>query len=418
MRVAYIAPYQGVELIKRRPSLRNLALAGNAKIEFVADLMQRYGHDVIIISQGEVVENSLAYYPAFVESTPSSSRIPVHYASAFPVNFINGSWSSWNLLTIFKRLHRVAPFDVVLIYNLKLPQLACGQYALDKLHLPVILEHEDDAFVDVSGSMVPSLRVRWQLRRARQILQQISGGIGVSPHLVAKFPGQVPTLLLRGVVSDEIVSCARRPSLEKKNWVAFSGTFVSSKGLIPLIEAWKMIDLPGWELHIAGHGVLAEQVRAMSEGSANIVLRGLLNRQENARFLSEAKIGINPHDLSETPGNVFAFKIIEYIAAGAHVITTPMGPLERELEQAVTYLADNRPATIAAALERVIKDRHFEHTAALAAELNYGPAAVARSLHLLLTDVLDRFGKADKYVAPSSARNSESVAPAGIRNDD
>lgn len=396
MRVAYIAPYQGVELLKRRPSMRNLALAGNAKIELVADLMQRYGHEVTIISQGEVVENSLAYYPPFVESTTSSGRIPVHYASAFPVKFINGFWSSQKLLTIFKRLHRAAPFDIVLIYNLKLPQMTCGQYALDKLCLPVILEYEDDAFVDVSGSMSSSRRVGWQLHHARRILQQISGGIGVSPHLIEKFPGQVPALLLRGVVSDELLSCARRPNLEKKNWVAFSGTFASSKGLIPLIEAWKTIDLPGWELHIAGDGVLAEQVRAMSEGCANIVLRGLLNREENARFLGEAKIGINPHDLSLTPGNVFAFKIIEYIAAGAHVITTPMGHLERELEQAVTYLADNRPATIAASLERVIKDRHYERTAAQAAEINYGPASVAKSLHLLLTEVLDRFGRADK----------------------
>jgi len=66
-----------------------------------------------------------------------------------------------------------------------------------------------------------------------------------------------------------------------------------------------------------------------------------------------ATIGINPHHVSETPGNVFAFKIIEYLASGAHVITTPMGPLEKELEAGVTYMPDNSPATIAAALELV-----------------------------------------------------------------
>ena len=62
MRIAYVAPYQGPGLLQSRPSLANLALAGNLKIELVADLLHQHGHDVEIISQGEVVENSLRYF--------------------------------------------------------------------------------------------------------------------------------------------------------------------------------------------------------------------------------------------------------------------------------------------------------------------------------------------------------------------
>jgi glycosyltransferase involved in cell wall biosynthesis len=406
MRIAYIAPYQGPKLLARRPSMLNLALAGNTKIELVAELLTRQGHDVTILSQGEVVENSGTFYPAFTETT--ASAIPVHYASAWPVRFVNGFWSSRKLLGIFKQLHRAQGFDAVVIYNLKLPQMACALHAMNHLGLPVVLEHEDDAFVDLDGNAVVSARVRWQLERARKIMKRLSGGIGVSPHLIDKFSPSIPRLLLRGVISDEVLDAARRHVGERRNIVAFSGTLAHSKGVIPLIDAWKKAPPAGWELHIAGHGVLTEQVATMAAGVPSIVLRGLLNRQQNAAFLCEAKIGINPHDLSETPGNVFAFKIIEYLAAGAHVITTPMGPLEADMERGVTYIADNKPDTIAAALAKVIREHEYVRTAAPAAENSYGPAAVAASLHKLLVDVVSRAGRQGASGLPTAAGSSVS----------
>jgi glycosyltransferase involved in cell wall biosynthesis len=390
MRIAYVAPYQGPALIDRRPSLKNLALAGNLKIELIAELLRRHQHDVEILSQGEVVEHRFKHYPAFSETRPSDSGIPVYYASALPVRFVNGWWSSRGMLSLFRERHRVSPFDLLIIYNLKRPQAACAAYAMDSLGLPVVVEYEDDMFVDVAGQSEQGIRVRWQLRRAKRILDSAAGCVGVSPFILSRFPAPIPRLLLRGVVSDEILGFRNKENRERRNWVAFSGTLFRSKGLEPLITAWGMARVPGWELHIAGHGELADKLREMAGNDPSIVFHGLLDRRENARFLSEAKIGINPHELSETPGNVFAFKIIEYLAAGAHVVTTPMGALEPEFERGITYLPDNRPETIATTLERVIGERLFERTAAKAAEDVYGPAAVANGLNKLLNEVVLR----------------------------
>jgi glycosyltransferase involved in cell wall biosynthesis len=171
--------------------------------------------------------------------------------------------------------------------------------------------------------------------------------------------------------------------------VVFSGTLSRTKGLEPLIKAWDMVGPPDWELHIAGEGELGDRLRKMAASSRGIVFDGLLDRNENARLLCSAKIGINPHDLSRTPGNCFAFKIIEYLAAGMHVITTPMGPLEPELERGITYIADNKPETIASALKQVIENRSYQRTAAEAALRTYGPDAVAESLEVLLRQVVN-----------------------------
>jgi glycosyltransferase involved in cell wall biosynthesis len=132
---------------------------------------------------------------------------------------------------------------------------------------------------------------------------------------------------------------------------------------------------------------LTPALERLAAGDRSIAFHGLLNRQENARMLCAAKIGMNPQDLTSTPGNVFPFKLVEYLAAGAHVISTPRGPLESELEAGVTYVPDNSPETIAEGLKRVIRDRRYEKTARQAAVQIYGPAAVSKSLNRLLMQV-------------------------------
>ncbi len=168
MRLAYIAPYQGPALIMRRPSRINLALAGNLKIELVAELLAERDHDVEILSQGEVVENRLAYFPAFDEPRPFSAEIPVSYASALPVRFMNAWWSSRRTLALFQERHESARFDLVLVYNLKPPQVSCAQHAMDRFELPVVVEFEDDLFVDVRGRDEDGFRARRHLPGARR----------------------------------------------------------------------------------------------------------------------------------------------------------------------------------------------------------------------------------------------------------
>src|SRR2546427_11295386 len=133
MRVAYIAPYQGPELLRTRPTLRNLSLAANVKMELISELLLRKGHEVEIFSQGEVVDNQLKFFHGFSESEAFHPLVPIHYASALPVKRLNGFWSSSRTEALFKARHRVAPFDVMLIYNLKSPQVTCAQYGIRNL---------------------------------------------------------------------------------------------------------------------------------------------------------------------------------------------------------------------------------------------------------------------------------------------
>jgi len=393
MRIVYVAPYQGPTVMARRPIIRNNSLAAKVKIELVAELLKKSGHDVEVISQGEVIENSLKFYQGFREAAPFDPDIPVEYSSTVTARFINGVWSSIATLQRVRSRHQARPFDAMLFYNFKLPQVVCANYALRRLRIPVVLEYEDDAFVDMNGKSERGFRSRCHLYAAREMLKVISGCIGVSPHLLAQAPSSIPKLLLPGVVSNEISEIMKACELPRKNWIVFSGTLYKTKGLEQLIKAWNRSSINDWELHIAGDGEMNEMLREIARGNPSIVFHGLLDRKENARLLCSARIGVNPHDVSATPGNVFAFKIIEYLAADLHVISTPMGPLDSQLEAGITYMPDNKAKTIAATLKQVIESRCYERTAAQAALQTYGPEAVSKSLNMLVKQVLTRSAK-------------------------
>ena len=388
MRIAYIAPYQGNQLVQSRPSSRNLSLAARMKMGLIAELLQKSSHSVEILSQGEVIERQFKFYPAFSEGEASSPDIPVHYASAFPVKFLNGFWSSLSTLRLFKARHCQSPFHLVVIYNLKPPQVACADYALRRLGLPVILEYEDDAFSDVWGHGESGVMSKYYIAKAKRLLGSISACAATSPNLLAQAPASVPKLMLRGVVSKDIVNLSQQTDQARKNWAVFSGTHEGSQGLEQMIKAWQMARLPDWELHIAGQGPLTALLQKSAADDSSIIFHGLLNRAENARMLCSAKIGLNPQDITRIPGNTFPFKITEYLAAGLHVISTPRGTVEPELEAGISYLPDNRPETIATVMSKVILDRAFECTAARAALETYGPAAVSQSLERLIQEVL------------------------------
>jgi len=388
MRIAYLNTYQGPSLSKRRPIDGNRSLSNTIKIELIASLLRANSHEVEVISHGEVVDQKLKFYPAFSEQQRFDSTIPVYYASALPVRRLNGLWSSLGMLRLLKARHRARPFDLVVIFNLKGPQVACANHTLRRLGLPVILEYEDDWFVNVVGKTESGFLSRYRDRSCKRLLAAVSGCIAVSPHLLSQLPEHTPKMLLRGVVGDDLLETSKRSIDTKLNRILFSGTHVASNGVSQLLAGWRSARLDGWELHITGHGELTNVLRQMAENVPGVVFHGLVTRHELVELMSSAKICINPHAVSQTPGNVFAFKIIEYLAAGAHCVTTRMGKLESNLEAGITYMPDNSPETIAATLKNVIGGRHYQHLAAKAAQEAYGTHAVSKSLDKFLKQVL------------------------------
>jgi glycosyltransferase involved in cell wall biosynthesis len=368
--------------------VRNRSLSNAVKIELVASCLRERSHDVEVISQGEIIENQFKFFPGFSESVRFHPEIPIYYASALPIRRLNGTWSSLRTLQLFKARHRAAPFDVVVIFNLKEPQVTCANYAIRRLGLPVILEYEDDRFVDPGGEVTGGVTSRLHDRSCRKLLKVVSGCIAVSPHLLSQAPESTPKMLLRGIAGSDLIRFSEKVNGTKRNWILFSGTHIENNGVAQLIEAWRSAPIPGWELHITGKGGLTDSLRRMAQGVPSVNFHGLVSRQELIKLMCGARICVNPYTPSRRPGNVFAFKVIEYLAAGAHCITTPMGSLEENIEAGITYMPDNCPGTIASTLRDVIRGRRYERSAADAVREAYGPSAVSQRLDWFLTQIV------------------------------
>ncbi len=384
MRIAYIAPYQGPDLLKRRPIVHNRSMAAVVKIEMASLLLREKLHTIEIISQGEVTKSRFNFYPAFVESHRFHPEIPIYYVSALRMRFVSGLWEAWRALQVFKKRHKAAPFEAVIIYNTKQAQLACANYAVDRLGLPVLLDFEDDPFVNVTGDKPNGVKAAYHVRACRRVLDKLSGCFAVSPHLLSHLPAGAPKLLMRGLVDPAIVKTSQSGSLRKRNWVSFAGTHNKSNGLEPLIEAWKTMNLKDWELHLAGYGEDTAALQKRAQGRGDIIFDGVLRGQALADLLCSSKICVSPNEPSRTPGNIFPCKIIDYLAAGAHVVAVPMGPLEKEFEKGITYLASNDPQTISDAIQQVIAERRWEQNVAPLVWEAFGPVAAGDKLENLL----------------------------------
>ena len=399
MRIAYIAPYQGPTLLKRRPIKTNLSLGARVKVELIAELLQGSSHTVEIISQGEVVEREWKYYPDCAEAELFNSKVPIWYSSAFPARFVNGLWSSFSTLARLKSRHAVAPFDLVIVYNLKPPQVRCANYVIEHLELPVVLEYEDDAFLEIYAPHGTRFTANLRRQAVKRLLATVSGCIAGSDILLSQVPATVPKLLLPGVVSPAISNGARRLDVGRKNWVVFSGTHSLFQGLEQLIEAWRIAKVPGWELHIAGKGEITGKLQELAGSNSSIVFHGVLNREQNAELLGRGKITVVAYEISKANG--FSFKTIECLGAGMHVITTrltALESLEAELKAGLSYIEDNKPETIAACLKKVIVERRYECTVQQATLDRYGPAAVSQSLEAFLKNVLLTKKRDERFV--------------------
>ena len=389
MRIAYIAPYQGPSLLKCRPIVRNLSLGAKAKVEVIAGLLHHKSHAVEILSQGEVVERQFKLYPSFIEKDLFHGNIPVFYSASFPVRFLNGFSSSLSLLRLFRARHKVAPYDAVFIYNLKPPQVTCANFAIKHLGLPVILEYEDNAFFDDDQPNGTNFTSKFQLSRVKTLLRSLSGCLAGSPSLLSQVRGNVPKLLLPGVVDEVLSMAATKSEIPRRNWVVFSGTHSPFQGLEQLIEAWKQAKPTGWELHIAGQGAITDVLHNLSRNDPSIVFHGMLSRDQNVELLRRGKITVVAYDVHKTIG--FSFKTVECLAAGMHVITTRLTSLEGldpELKAGLTYIDDNKAETISASIKKVIEERRYERTVQKATLERYGPAAVSQSLDVFLDQVM------------------------------
>jgi glycosyltransferase involved in cell wall biosynthesis len=147
--------------------------------------------------------------------------------------------------------------------------------------------------------------------------------------------------------------------------VVFAGHLVERMGCDTVIQAMALLQQRGSDVtaDIAGHGPLAERLRAEASGlGLRDVVRFhgfIADHRELERLLSRAAVALAPYNTRVESFTRYAdpSKLKAYLAAGLPIILTAVPPNADELaEQAGAEVIQDHPEDLANAIERALSD--------------------------------------------------------------
>lgn len=387
MRVAYICVYQGPELLAQRPITRGRSIAGSEKSRLVASAMALAGHDVYCIAEAIPTDRSNKFYPSFESTIVGFPAIKVVYASGFDSKIINNLWGRFSNYFRLWREHKRKPFSAVVIYDLSILQMFYVLYAHYILRIPVIIDYEDDGLVTLNGTITLFNKITGLgLKTIRSI---VNGCLAISPQLFKQFPIECPQCLVRGIADSDLIERAHANN-QKKKIVLYSGGLTSSKGVDVLLAAWEKAKRQEWSLHITGTGPLADRCEAAAKADVSIIFFGEVSREKYLNLLCEASICVNPNRITKKPGNIFPFKIVEYLASGAVVVSTRMCEFDSQMLPSMIFTDSDHCDDLSAGIAKAI-DSPLITGGAQYAIAAYGLPAVSISIDALLQAAVDHY---------------------------
>ncbi|THV27991.1 glycosyltransferase family 4 protein [Glycomyces paridis] len=168
----------------------------------------------------------------------------------------------------------------------------------------------------------------------------------------------------------------------------FGARLVPEKGVDLLLEAWRLADLPGATLRVAGDGPLRPLVETAAAERDDIVYLGQLDPAERDAALAASAAVVIPsvwQDILPTTG-------IEALASGRAVVATRMGGapfIAGDGTAAPAGVAvDPEPAALARGLEAVAKDPSFAANARARYESVFAPAVTLKRLIAIYEELL------------------------------
>jgi hypothetical protein len=252
---------------------------------------------------------------------------------------------------IARRVARDFAPDLLWIYNGYLFEARLA-LKLARLGVPFVLELED--LPTARRSFPFNIKAALDVRLFDEVLRRAAAVLCVNSDLCARVRPVNPSVFLFPPIVDPALerrAAIRTPPFSRRPVrVGYCGGLEEDKGAGTLPA---LIDLlpPDMELHVVGVGPLAATLsEALARRPERGRFHGYLPDEQLADFLCSMDVLINPHrDIAAVGHGVFPFKLFEYVAAGAVVVTTPLPTIEGlSLERLIHF--DGSPEGLAAAL--------------------------------------------------------------------
>jgi glycosyltransferase involved in cell wall biosynthesis len=273
------------------------------------------------------------------------------------------------LLTGLPELRRQQP-DHVLVHGVHLPFLAVGAVlaargrsarALGRPAPRIVAVLTDPPGVDrpTDGRVLTWLRA-WDRRLVRAVTDRLDGVVCLTDALGADLAPSRPRLVMEGIVGAE-ASAVGRPIHDPRGAagpfrVAYAGGLSRSYGVDRLVAAVEGMTDGDVRLDLYGAGELADWLR--ERPSDRVVHHGQVPHAELLGRLVEADLLTNPRPVSsDFVRYSFPSKLLEYMALGVPVLTTPLPTLPADYVDQVLLTDDDSVEALAAGIARAAADR-------------------------------------------------------------
>lgn len=244
---------------------------------------------------------------------------------------------------------------VICCYNLSVPPIAflwlAGKLCNAKL-VPFVCD------INIPGETVPAtLAHRLDFAQHRFWLPKMDSIIAVTDATVRDFARNVPSLLLEGGVPpamQERIPPAQSPSADQEFVAVMAGSLEEFNGPRVAVDALRLAPDLKIRLVIAGDGPLREFIRTASAADGRIQYVGMLNYQEVLELYQKASLLLNIR-LTRSVRTPYFFpgKLLEYLASGVPVLSTPCSHVQRKFSGMLYLASGEDAAAIADDLRRI-----------------------------------------------------------------
>ena len=353
MKILYIAAV-GTQAYRARHGDTRFELGGLRKAKMSLDALTRAGHDVTMLSSAITSDSRPSWRSEEREqwALPSGAAVEVRYPATLTVrpiggllNSVKAPWSARSLLRDF------VP-DRVVAYNSSVFETLASLTVKRATGAPIILQVED---LPLSrrreyGNVKPWLDQRcWG-----PMLRAASGFTAVNQSILAMLPSDRPRRLLPGVIDDRLLEEAAHRlepfSSGALHTLGYFGHLSAQKGVSVLLDVAESLPA-GWRLQVSGSGPLRPDFQALARRlPERVEFLGTVSDEMLFQALCSCDATVVPlEQITEGGKGVFPFKVLEYIAAGTHVISTPL-PAVGELDLTFTQRWDGSAAGLLSAL--------------------------------------------------------------------
>lgn len=341
--IIFVGPYSPVG------SCPSPNLGAGRKIETVVRVLSRLDNDLVFINSAHNDDVMSQPQERFCEIAGVKVRelLPTRWPSRKLGKLLN-------LLEVFflaRRLAKQKTPVLLWLYNGYAFESLFAKSFTSVAGCPVVLEFEDWHFARGRGfNPKPWIDyLAW-----RSALPVISHGVCVNDKLSQYLTQQgIGTTLLPGVVPEGLLTKtgSLQPfSVNKKVVeIGYFGGLSVEKGAQILLEAIETLEGP-YRWIITGAGPLAAAFLQLSKSRPDkLDFRGAVDEHELYEVITSCDVIVNPHSpILEMNGGVFPFKVVEAIASGRLLISTPLPPLDiPELLDGIEFFSGSSESLIA-----------------------------------------------------------------------